>query len=133
MSTVDAPTALGWQDFQAIGLNHRRFIYWSRVSYLRPINDSDRGSGNPLRFDPSELDVARWMLALTTWGMELTAAADYARDPWLRKNLAQILLSESLTSPAVVSTPPESAPTSSAQGDEGGAESPTSAPPATPH
>ena len=35
--------------------------------------------------------------------------------------------------PAVVSTPPESAPASSAQGDEGGAESPTSAPPATPH
>ena len=34
---------------------------------------------------------------------------------------------------AVVPTPPESAPTSSAQGDEGGAESPTSAPPATPH
>jgi len=33
----------------------------------------------------------------------------------------------------VVPTPPESAPASSAQGDEGGAGSPTSAPPATPH
>jgi len=102
---LEQSATVGWPDFEAIGMNHRRLSYWVSAGYLHPIGDPNPGTGNPLRFPPAELDVARWILTLTTWGLELAAAADYARDPWLRENLARILLTDATPTPPLTAAP----------------------------
>jgi len=77
----------GLPDLAALGLTYRRLDMWTRVGHVHCENP-DPGSGVPRTWSGAELEIARRMVVLTAAGLELAAAAAFARGGWPEGEIA---------------------------------------------
>jgi hypothetical protein len=63
-----------------LGITYRQLNYWVKRGYLRP--EHDGGSGVARRWPAAEAEIARRMSRLISAGIDVAAAAAFARNDW---------------------------------------------------
>jgi len=90
---------------RAAGLSFRQLDYWTTLGHLRPVNDTNPGSGRRRQWTDRELEVARVMWALRLAGLDLPTAAAAARKACAGKTVIELARGVYLSIPAPASLP----------------------------